>query len=677
MEFKTLKAAVAKQFDRMTKHGLFRTGINKDALWETYLGSFPAGTNPIFRTRAEYDCTCCKQFIRAVGDSVAIIDGKIESIWDISIPKEPNFQIVVDAMSRAVKAMPIENVFLHYERKAGTDTNFERHAGGEVTTWNHFFVNIPAKFVVSGKDIGTKMAGPRSLREVMQRGLAEITPEAVSTVLELIAQRSLYRGDEHKGVVEAFQKLQKQYRKLTSDLEKSIFTWTNVGTVGGAVASIRGSAIGSLLTDLSEGKDLESSVGSFEAKVAPANYKRPTSLITESMIKKAKEKLSAEGLLSATERRHATMSDITINNIMFADRAAKAQINGDVFDTLAPTAGAKKSKLDKIEEVSIERFLADILPKAESIEVMMANEHASNLVSLIAPVDPTAGALFKWDNRFSWSYNGEMADSIKERVKSAGGAVVGDVCVRLGWFNFDDLDLHIDEPDGGHVYFGTRGRASPCGGTLDVDMNAGVVHSREAVENIVYGNHRHMKEGIYTVRVHSWSKRETKDVGFEVEIDLLGEVFHFSHPTAVQHGENTQVAQIEYSRAEGLKIISSIGGSKMTSTREVWGIPTNTFAKVNVVMMSPNYWDEKTVGNKHYFFMLDGCVNEGSARGFFNEFLREDLNEHRKVLEVVGSKMKVVSPEGQLSGLGFSSTQKSTLVCRVKGSFTRTVKIVF
>jgi len=111
--------------------------------------------------------------------------------------------------------------------------------------------------------------------------------------------------------------------------------------------------------------------------------------------------------------------------------------------------------------------------------------------------------------------------------------------------------------------------------------------------------------------------------------------------------------------------------------RTTWGIPSQTFHKVNVIMMSPNCWDDKTVGNRHFFFMIDGCVNDGTARGFFNEFLKEDLDTHRKVFEVVGSKMKVDESANQLSGLGFSSTQKNTLICRVKGSFSRVVKIVF
>jgi dTDP-4-dehydrorhamnose 3,5-epimerase-like enzyme len=75
--------------------------------------------------------------------------------------------------------------------------------------------------------------------------------------------------------------------------------------------------------------------------------------------------------------------------------------------------------------------------------------------------------------------------------------------------------------------------------------------------------------------------------------------------------------------------------------------------------------------------MLDGCANDGKARGFFNEFLTEELSTHRKVFEVVGSKMKTNESSNQLSGLGFSSTQHTDVLCRVKGSFNRVVKVTF
>ena len=75
--------------------------------------------------------------------------------------------------------------------------------------------------------------------------------------------------------------------------------------------------------------------------------------------------------------------------------------------------------------------------------------------------------------------------------------------------------------------------------------------------------------------------------------------------------------------------------------------------------------------------MLEDCINDGKARGFFNEFLTAELDQHRKVFEIVGSKMKAEDSPNQMSGLGFSSTQRNSVMCRVKGNFTRTIKITF
>ena len=140
-------------------------------------------------------------------------------------------------------------------------------------------------------------------------------------------------------------------------------------------------------------------------------------------------------------------------------------------------------------------------------------------------------------------------------------------------------------------------------------------------------------------------------------------------------GETIAVAIISYSHKDGFKIVKSLPSTQ--ASKQVWGLPTQSFRRAGVVMLSPNHWDEHAVGNKHYFFILDGCRNDGKARGFYNEFLNEGLSEHRKVLEIVGAKMKTEESDRQLSGLGFSSTQRNSVTVRVTGKFTRTVKVLF
>ncbi len=660
MNFNLLKSAVATQFEKMQKHGLFRVELDKDKLWQTYLNAFPPGTNPIYKVREEYNCNCCKRFIRTVGDVVSIVNNQIITIWDVDVKE---YKDVVNAMAKFVRLHKVGDPFFHYEKTAGTDKNFQELIDKKVQTWTHFFVNIKPDFVLKKDAIPTKLGELRSQRDVFERSLIEISDDAIETVLDLIGQNSLYRGEEHKGVVTAFKLCKAEYAKL-SEVGKIAYVWTGTG----AVARIRGSAIGKLLQDLSEGKEIDVAVRSFEAMVAPMNYKRPTALITKAMIEKARKTIEENGLTSALERRYATLNDITINNVIFANRNTRKVID-NVFDDLKPTAVAKKGNFDKIEEVPIDKFISDIVPKAESIEVMLENNMSNNLVSLVAPADATAKPLFKWPNKFSWSYNGDVTDSIKEKVKKAGGNVQGDLCCRLAWYNFDDLDLHLKTPEG-EIYFGQKRIGH---GQLDVDMNAGGGRTREPVENIFYPSKAGMREGDYTLFVHQFSQRETTNVGFEIEMDFCGDIRNFTYNKAVKSKENIIVAKFKYSHKKGLEIIESLPSSQ--TVRTVWNLPTQTFHPVSALMFSPNHWDDKGIGNKHYFFMLEGCKNDGSARGFYNEFLTADLDKHRKVLEVVGSKMKTEAGTEQLSGLGFSSTQKSTLICRVKGSFSRTIKV--
>ena len=84
------------------------------------------------------------------------------------------------------------------------------------------------------------------------------------------------------------------------------------------------------------------------------------------------------------------------------------------------------------------------------------------------------------------------------------------------------------------------------------------------------------------------------------------------------------------------------------------------------------------VGNKHWMFMLEGCVNPEPVRGIYNEFLRGDLEPHRKVFEVLGSKTKCEPTPNQLSGLGFTAARNDEVTVRVTtDSNTRAYSIVF
>lgn len=670
-EFKPFAVAVNNNVLAMSASGLFMTNIDKDALWDLYLSSFPAGTNPLYRERTEHDCTCCKQFIRNIGGVVTIdADLNVISIWD-NIQLGNEYDVVAAALSAYVKQHAIVDVYFNDTKKVGVGSNHEMK-DGIVRTYNHFHTDLLGSYVLRADTIASKKGEIRQAIEVFERGLRELSLESAEIVLELIDQNSLYRGEEHKAAVQAFV-VNKTLYEQTAEEKRALWAWhTGYRANGHTPHGIRNTVIGSLLVDLNEGRDLETAVKSFEAKVAPTNYKRPTALVTKSMIENAQKEVEALGLTDSLGRRYAVYDDLTINNVLFADLAAQKKM--DPFAQLASEVKTPTKSLDKVEEITIDDFLTNVLPKAHSLEVLVENSHIGNLMSLIAPATAGAPNLFKWNNGFSWSYNGEVADSIKERVKTAGGNVDSFLRVSLAWHNNDDLDLSLNDPLHNHVYY--HNRRSTTGATLDIDMNGmdGIDPNRRPVENIFFSDERKLRDGLYEFYVTNFSQRETCDMGFEIEVEYKGQTKRFSHP-GLKHKDRTLAVVIDVRAGQVVDIRSTLKDD--ARSQEIWGIKTSVFQKVQLVLNSPNHWDGEQTGNKHVFFILEGCANPVGTRGFYNEYLKPELDKHRKVFEMLGGKIKVQPSTEQLSGLGFSTTQRNHVFVKVSGSFNRTVKVVF
>lgn len=678
MEFKRFGERLNKHFEEMIKgvNQLYEVEVNKDAMWNLYLDSFPEGTNKMFRKRREYDCGCCHHFIRTVGNVVVIKNCEVHTIWEFDAGNE-TYQPVIDALDAFVKSATVTNIYIPAERRIGTISNYEV-IGYKNIEWNHMYIQIPKELCRDKYLISTERSKARDTKNVFKRSLDEISEAAVETVLELIAQNSLYRGGEWKGALECFQNYQKEYSSVPES-KKDLWAWEKSNEAGMSIGRIRNHSMGVLLTDISEGMDLDKAVRKYEAIVAPTNYKRPKPVFTLRMLDETKRSLEEGGYLASLPRRFANLDDITVNNVLFANKDAADRMMksaGDVFAEMSKGIPISPKKFTKVEEVPIEKFISDVLPMTNSMEVLFEKRLETNLCSLIAPINKEAPTMFKWNNPFSWAYTGNIADSdIRENVKRAGGAVDGVLRFSIQW-NEDgtdncDLDAHCKEPNGNEISFRNK-VSSYTRGSLDVDIiNPG---GDVAVENITWANKNHLIPGTYQFFVHQYSGSVKK--GFRAEIEMDGEVYSFDYPNKMRTREKVSVADVIVDNHGNFTIKERLqSANSQISSKEIWGISTNQFIPVSVVCYSPNYWDEQQQGHKHVMFMLKGCKNPEAPNGMFNEYLREEFMKYKHVLEALGAKLSVDNAEDQLSGIGFSTTKRNELFVKVKGQTERVIKV--
>ena len=212
MEFKKVKERLTKHFTEALRNGhLFEVDMDKDKLWDIYLNSFPEGTNPIYRERRVYDCSCCRHFLKTIGGTV-FVDGdlNIHTIFEFDT-ESTVFQPVMDAMDAYVRSKAITDVFFHDQLSVGTDSNKELMPDGTVNRYEHFFLRLPNEMVNKRVDIPGLKALYRDRKNVLKRSLDEISMEAVDVVLELISSNTLYKGEEWKYAIKEFKTIKTEY----------------------------------------------------------------------------------------------------------------------------------------------------------------------------------------------------------------------------------------------------------------------------------------------------------------------------------------------------------------------------------------------------------------------------------------------------------------------------------
>lgn len=724
-KMKELNKKLQERLNEMVLTGhLFRSTVSGEQIWNAYLEGF--GKDPVYRdpSSSVHNCNLCHSFIKRYGNIIAFNDDlELMTLWDIEAPEE--YKGSVKKIQELLGRGGIQDIFvetfdwlnsMNYEKtkknmtwfrlglesnvKVYTEEDAEKYplAGikkGDIKTFTHLSLQIPDEFVdKSGKSRETIMTEPRQRAQVFKRGLEEIPLDTMYLIRDLEAQGSLLNGISYKHFVLGAIKAKEEYDKITDPFKREAYIWRGASSLG-VVAGFRNTAIGTLMVELSQGKELNAAVQAFNKMVDPANYMKASAPITKKQIQEAEMFVEENGYAESFERRCATIEDINVSDILHSNvSAAEVKTKVSVFSSITSTKPSrhKKSEFDGVQEVPIEKFMSEILPTCTSVEVFLQNKHKGNFVNLLTSKNKESKGIFKWLNNFSWTYSGNLAGKslIAQAVQKAGGCIDAPFRCSIIWNEkkdamHTDLDNHcIETVDGrtNEIYYGQfrekssggQGITSPGGGILDIDITNPSVQCSggPAVENIYFKTFR---DGTYQFVVHNYNGGE--NIGARAEIYLNGVTHQYTIPHRIMQRNPIVLATFTIKGGEAVKIDQSkyYVGEGEEQPMKMWGLDTGEFHKVSLLCLSPNYWEGNGVGNKHYFFMLEGAQNPDEIRSIHNEFLNDDLRAHRKVMEVLGSTLKVESTKGQLAGLGFNSTVHDEVILRLGGSHKRVIKV--
>ena len=713
MEFKSFNEKIQLRFNKLQETGkLFRSTVTGDQLWKLYLESFPPEYNNVFRdpNSSENNCNICHSFIRRYGNIVAVdSDNKVITMFDVEVDGE--YHNSAKAVSELLKTAPIGEVFfetfqtlnsMNYSSVKKTDklfqlglaTNVKRYTKEEaekygvvkadqIVKFNHFHIFLKKDFIIfEDKSVETIMGGYRDAKNVFKRGLDEISIDTLKLVRDLIIQRSLLDGEPHRVKVEQMIKFKEVYDNLSKN-EKDSWSWVNSYKL--PYAKFKNELIGVLCSDLAEGMELNKACETWNKRVDPVNYKKAVAPITKKQIEDAKKFVEQNGYTESFDRRLATINDIKISEIIHSNVGDDKVKSVSIFDNVKATSTRhKKSEFDGIEEVTVEKFMKDILPTCTSIEAYLQGKHSGNMVTMTTSNNEDSKPIFNWSNNYSWTYNGNLAGKsfIKEAVKSAGGKVDGVLRFSITWNDSDgkdgsDLDAWCRQPNGEKIGYSTGFRKdsgnnfSSMKGQLDLDIR--YPDGRLAVENIYFTDIKSLKDGKFDFWVNQYSSNNSQ--GFKAEIEFDGEIYSYEYNNPLRTGSNVPVASVTLNKGKFTieHTLQPVGSTSI----DIYGLPTNEFHKVNLVCLSPNHWGDNKTGNKHYFFMLDKCKTDKTIRGFHAENLIPELYQHRATLEVLGNTTMIEPTDKQLSGLGFNSTVSDELIVKLQGTFKRLIKIKF
>ena len=398
-EWDKIRDAVKNRLESVTFYGtkniefLYYVNIRStEKLHRLFLDNIPSSV------RQYYNCNTCLGFINRFGNIVYLNDdGSLHSLlWDIPEESMGIFKDSILAMKNAVENGNISRVFSFNPK-----SNFMKRENGyivlgigETGEWTHFYGGI-----------GPNISVPENIREDEFRDKINVSHETLNawksstimTVIGICEGNGVRNSIKVKDQCESLLKIQKAYQTTTSRNARIDIMWKHHELL----YHMKGSSIGSLLTDIENGVEIEYATDRYNEKVDPLFYKRSQSLPSNANIKEAEKIIAELGAENSLKRRFALLSDIPKFLWKPSDKKSedKPSYREGIFSKV-------KSKTDVMNEftpvvndggtISIHTFITKTIKDVNKIEIF-APMHG-NYCAHVTAVDMDAPCIIKYDS---------------------------------------------------------------------------------------------------------------------------------------------------------------------------------------------------------------------------------------------------------------------------------------
>lgn len=476
---------------------VFVANVPHDKVWNKYISSFE---DPQY-----HNCFTCHSFLNRYAGLVTINDdGLTESaLWnEDDCADDKRLRQATRWLKGFAEDGKITGVFYSADPVLGV---------GLTGNWRHFSVPNPAVHNrVATLQTDYQLAAEKAEEfRMLLRAVKEYNAGTVKEAVRLLEAGGLFRGERVLGAAKWFAEVYAKWA-VTAAINMNNVLWRAVATAPtGFVHSARGGMLGTLLTDIQEGKTFDAIKASFQAKMDPTKYQRAQTAPKVGQVEAAEKAVAALGIAPAFERRYTKLTDLEPDGVLWAPNNTimppaepkAAPKKSGVFDSLKPAADPAHPEVDiPPRTMTLEKFLRDVLPGALRIEYRVPL--VGRFCALTTEANEEAPPILQWANPVSWAFPNPPATAQEWNLTPGALAPVRAIVQTPNMWDADFAMPHQGKgvillldgardtrglPGGGLFPEHLRNELKPYRATIEAHMNKLVVQGAEDPETFAFG----------------------------------------------------------------------------------------------------------------------------------------------------------------------------------------------